>query len=106
MNVNNQQNNTTKKHTEVKMNKDWSTFNVKYFALPMTALVFGLVIGFGLSESKKKPSKKYPIEVQCYWSTNGYSSYPTQVCDSIKGDTLWKDGGKIVTKNIINVSFK
>lgn len=36
------------------MNKDWSTFNVKYFALPMTALVFGLVIGFGLSESKKK----------------------------------------------------
>ena len=88
------------------MSDEWDTFNVKYFALPMTALVFGLVIGFGLSESKKKPSKKYPIEVQCYWSTNGYSSYPTQVCDSIKGDTLWKDGGKIVTKNIINVSFK
>ena len=88
------------------MNKDWSTFNVKYFALPMTALVFGLVIGFGLSESKKKPSKKYPIEVQCYWETNGYQSYPKMECDSIKGDTLWKDGGKIVTKNIINVSFK
>ena len=86
--------------------KDWSTFNVKYFALPMTALVFGLVIGFGLSESKKKPSKKYPIEVQCYWETNGYQSYPKMECDSIKGDTLWKDGGKIVTKNIINISFK
>ena len=28
------------------MKKDeWTTFNVKYFALPMTALVFGLVIG-------------------------------------------------------------
>jgi hypothetical protein len=88
------------------MKDEWSTFNVKYFAIPMSMLVFGLVIGFGISNSKKKPSKHYPVEVQCYWSTNGYSSYPTMECDSIKGDTLWKDGGKIVTKNIINVSFK
>ena len=86
--------------------KDWDTFNVKYFAIPMTALVLGMVIGFGISNSKKKPSKHYPVEVQCYWSTDGYQSYPSMECDSIKGDTLWKDGGKIVTKNIINVSFK
>jgi len=86
--------------------KDWTTFNVKYLAVPMTALVFGVVIGFGISDSKKKPSKHYPIEVQCFWQTQGYSSYPTTLCDSIKGDTLWKDGYKIVTKNIINVSFK
>jgi len=86
--------------------KDWTTFNVKYLAIPFTMLVFGMVIGFGLSESKKKPSKKYPIEVQCYWSTNGYSSYPNMECDSIKGDTLWKDGSKIVNENIINISFK
>jgi hypothetical protein len=89
------------------MKDEWNTFNVKYFAIPMTALVFGLVIGFVLASSTNKQlTKEYPIEVQCYWSTNGYSSYPTQVCDSIKGDTLWKDGGKIITKNIINVSFK
>ena len=86
--------------------KDWTTFNVKYLAIPFTMLVFGMVIGFGLSESKKKPSKKYPIEVQCYWSTNGYQSYPTMECDSIKGDTLWKDGNKVVNKNIINISFQ
>ena len=86
--------------------KDWTTFNVKYLAIPFTMLVFGMVIGFGLSESKKKPSKKYPIEVQCYWSANGYSSYPTMECDSIKGDTLWKDGNKVVNKNIINITFK
>lgn len=86
--------------------KDWTTFNVKYLAIPFTMLVFGMVIGFGLSESKKKPSKKYPIEVQCYWSTNGYQSYPTMECDSIKGDTLWKDGNKVVNKNIINITFK
>jgi hypothetical protein len=87
------------------MKDDWTTFNVKYFALPMSALVIGMVIGFGICDSSKK-KKQYPIEVQCYWSTYGYSSYPTMECDSIKGDTLWKDGGKIVTKNIINVSFK
>ena len=86
--------------------KDWTTFNVKYLAIPFTMLVFGMVIGFGLSESKKKPSKKYPIEVQCYWATNGYVSYPTMECDSIKGDTIWKDGNKMVNKNIINVSFQ
>jgi hypothetical protein len=27
-------------------------------------------------------------------------------CDSIKGDTLWKDGNKVVNKNIINISFQ
>lgn len=86
--------------------KDWRTFHVKYFAIPFTMLVFGLVIGFGISDSKKKPMKKYPVEVQCHWSTNGYSSYPIMVCDSIKGDTLWKDGNRIVAKNIINISFK
>ena len=53
-----------------------------------------------------KPTKEYPIEVQSYWQTNGYQSYPTMECDSIKGDTLWKDGNKIINKNIINVVFK
>ena len=86
--------------------KDWTTFNVKYLAIPFTMLVFGMVIGFGLSESKKKPSKKYPIEVQCYWAANGHQSYPTMECDSIKGDTIWKDGNKVVNKNIINISFQ
>jgi hypothetical protein len=88
------------------MSKDWSAFNVKYFAVPMSMLVFGLVIGFGIFNSKKKPSKHYPIEVQCYWSTNGYSSYPIMECDSIMGDTIYKDGLMIKSKTIINVSYK
>jgi hypothetical protein len=33
-------------------------------------------------------------------------SYPTMEADSVKGDTIWKDGNKIVNKNIINVIFK
>ena len=85
---------------------DWSVFNIKYLAVPLTMLTFGMVIGFGLSESKKKPTKKYPIEVQCYWSTNGYSSYPTIEADSVKGDTIYKDGISIVNKNILNITFK
>ena len=86
--------------------KDWTTFNVKYLAIPFTMLVFGMVIGFGLSESKNKPSKKYPIEVRCHWSTDGYQGHPTMDADSVKGDTIWKDGSKIVNKNIINITFK
>jgi len=86
--------------------KDWTAFNVKYFALPMTTLIFGLVIGFGLSDSKKKPSKKYPIEVKCHWSTDSYQSYPTMDADSVRKDTIWKDGLYIVNKNIIGIQFK
>ncbi len=74
------------------------------FILPAVTLFLGLWIG--LNGNKGVPSKHYPIEVRCYWSTNGYQSYPEMECDSIKGDTLWKDGTSIVCKNIVNVSFK
>ena len=86
--------------------KDWSAFNVKYFAIPFSMLVFGLVIGFGLSESKKKPSKHYPIEVKLHWETDQGAGYPTMDADSVKGDTVYKDGNLIVVKNIINIQFK
>ena len=88
------------------MSKDWSTFNVKYFATHMMAVAIGGLICCLIPTSKKKPSKHYPIEVQCYWETNGYQSYPKMECDSIKGDTIYKDGLIIKSKSIINVSFK
>ncbi len=88
------------------MDKEFKDINKKYFWYPIVMLVVGLIFGIFLPSPKPSKTKKYPIEVQCYWSTDGYQSYPTMECDSIKGDTLWKDGGKIVTKNIINVSFK
>ena len=86
--------------------KDWTAFNVKYLAVPFTMLVFGIVIGFGLSESKKKPTKHYPIEVLTHWETSQSGAYPTMKADSVKGDTIWKDGNRIVNKNIINIEFK
>jgi hypothetical protein len=86
--------------------KDWTAFNVKYFAVPFTMLVFGVVIGFGLSDSKKKPTKHYPIEVECHWSTGYAQGYPTMEADSVKGNTIYKDGLGIVSNNIINIKFK
>jgi hypothetical protein len=83
-----------------------SNENLKYFATHMIAAAIGGLICCLIPTSKNKPSKHYPIEVQCYWSTNGYSSYPKMECDSINGDTIYKDGSMIVSKNIINVSYK
>ena len=80
---------------------------IREYYKPLLAFCIGGVIGMAslLYSQKTTPTKHYPISVQCYWTTNGYSSYPKFECDSIKGDTCWKDGNKIITKNIINVSF-
>ena len=86
--------------------KDWDLFNVKYFAIPMSMLVFGMVIGFGICSSNKKPKKEYPIEVICTYQTKTYWYTDYIKADSVKKDTIWKDGLSIVNKNISNVSFK
>jgi len=77
--------------------------NKHYILLPFI-LVFGGITGI-LIGNLIKPTKEYAVSVQCYWQTKGYQSYPTFQCDSIKGDTCYKDGNVIITKNIINVSF-
>ena len=84
---------------------NWKLFNFDHFWVPMIFFILGIIAGI-LFPRSSKPSKDYPIEVQCYWNYGSYADYPTMECDSIKGDTLWKDGNKIVTKNIINISFK
>jgi hypothetical protein len=53
-----------------------------------------------------KPTKNYPIEVSCHWETGQVSYYPTMEADSVKGDSIWKDGVMIINKNIKNVEFK
>ena len=82
---------------------------IREYYKPLLAFFIGGLTGIFTLDwviKKNPPTKHYPISVQCYWQTNGYSSYPKFECDSIKGDTCWKDGNKIVTKNIINVSFQ
>ncbi len=84
--------------------------NIKLIKLPFIVgsicFLAGLCFGYIIFGMPKVPKKEYPIQVQCHWETNGYQSYPSMECDSIKVDTVWKDGSKIVTKNIINVVFK
>jgi hypothetical protein len=88
------------------MSKEFTETNKKYFWYPIIMLVVGIVLGVFLPSPKSSKTKEYPIEVQCHWITYGYASYPIMDADSVKGDTIWKDGNKIVNKNIINVTFK
>ena len=74
------------------------------------AVVVGCTIGISMlylfSKSTSKPTKHYPIELLLHWSTKAQGGYPTMECDSIKGDTVYKDGNSIVVKNIVNIKFK
>jgi hypothetical protein len=56
--------------------------------------------------SDTKPTKEYPIEVTCSYENGHYYYSKYMEADSVKGDTIWKDGNKIVNENIINVTFK
>ena len=82
--------------------KDWTT--VKQICIFAMGVSIGVLICLNLQEHK--PIKHYPIEVLTNWSTDGYQGHPTMDADSVKGDTIWKDGRNIVNKNIINITFK
>ena len=69
----------------------------------MVVSIISLIV---LTSTIKTNKKHYPIEVLTHWSTDGYQGHPTMEADSVKGDTIWKDGNRIVNKNIINVEFK
>ena len=83
--------------------KDWTT--VKQICVLIMGISSGILIGVSL-DCEHENTKQYPIEVLTNWSTDGYQGHPTMDADSVKGDTIWKDGNRIVNKNIINVVFK
>ena len=82
--------------------KDWTNLQKISFIL-MVVSIISLIV---LTSTIKTNKKHYPIEVLTHWSTYGYQGHPTMDADSVKGDTIWKDGRKIVNKNIINITFK
>jgi len=84
---------------------NWKQFNLHNFVPRLLFFIVGIFMGL-IYPCNSKPTKSYPIEVQCHWSTEGQASYPYMDADSVKGDSIWKDGNKIVNKNIINVAFK
>jgi hypothetical protein len=83
---------------------NWKQFNLHNF-VPILFFILGMIAGLIYSRNSK-PTKEYPIKVQTYWTSGSMQSYPDMEADSVKGDTIWKDGNKIVNKNIINVIFK
>lgn len=77
---------------------------IKAFLL---AVVIGVVLGITMyliliSTPPSTPTKTYPIEVRTGYGQTG-SGFE---CDSMKGDTFYKDGNSIVCKNILNIKFK
>jgi hypothetical protein len=84
---------------------NWKQFNFWNFWVPIIFFIVGILMGI-IFPRNSKPTKEYPIQVSCYWESGSMQSFPTMDADSVKGDTIWKDGNKIVNKNIINVIFK
>ena len=65
----------------------------------------GILIGVSL-DCEHENTKYYPIEVLTHWETGQNGGYPSIEADSVKGDTIWRDGLMIINKNIINIKFK
>jgi hypothetical protein len=84
---------------------NWKQSNFWNFWVPIIFFIVGILMGI-MFPRNSKPTKNYPIEVQCHWSTEGQASYPYMDADSVKGDSIWKDGLMIINKNIKNVEFK
>lgn len=88
------------------MTKDSLNTILKYFAFAIPVFIIGMITGGYVIDNERKPTKTYPIEVRCHWATDGYQDHPTMEADSVKGDTIYKDGIYIVNKNIVNIQFK
>lgn len=83
---------------------NWNKFNFHNFWIPMIFFVLGIIAGI-LFPHDCKPQKDYPVKVEVCYETKDYW-YTKIECDSVKGDTIYKDSLSIVNKNIVNVTFK
>ena len=84
---------------------NWNKFNFWNFWAIMFAFIVGIIMGI-IFPRGSKPTKEYPIEVKTYFNVDGYYSAPIFEADSVKGDSIWKDGLIIRNKNIVNIEFK
>jgi len=83
---------------------NWKQFNLENF-VPILFFIFGMIAGL-IYPSHTKSNKQYPIEIRCYWESGSMQSYPIMEADSVRGDTIYKDGIFIVNKNIKNIEFR
>lgn len=73
----------------------------------MAMLLFGIIIGFAFRQSLLNSNKKnYPISISLFYEDRYAKFNDSFDCDSVRNDTIYKDGIFIINKNIINTSFK
>lgn len=78
--------------------------NLFVFVAIIVLIVVGSVVTVWDSPKTEKP---YPIEISYSYSSHiGSIAWGTMECDSVIEDTIYKDGLKIVNKNIDNIRFK
>lgn len=78
---------------------------IKQVCVIIMGVSSGILIGVSL-DCEHENTKYYPIEVLTHWETGQNGGYPSIEADSVKGDTIWRDGLMIINKNIINIKFK
>ena len=83
--------------------KNYTT--IKQVCVIIMGVSAGILIGVSL-DCEHENTKHYPIEVLTHWETGQNGGYPTMEVDSIKGDSIWRDGLMIRNKNIVNIKFK
>lgn len=85
---------------------NWRKFNFWNLWFPFLMLFLGLMLGYVAGAMPKLPTKEYPVEVTVCYETKTYWYTDYIECDSVKGDTIWKDGLSIINNNIKNIVFK
>jgi hypothetical protein len=84
---------------------NWKKFNFDHFWVPMIFFILGIIAGI-LFPRGSKPSKDYPVVVTACYETKTYWYTDYIECDSVKGDTIWKDDLSVINNNIVNIGFK
>jgi hypothetical protein len=74
---------------------------------PAVSCLIGMWFGANYFQAESE-EKEYPVEVHVLWPENQMEMEHTHKfeADSVKADTVYKDGLSIVNHNIINVVFK
>lgn len=62
---------------------------------------FGICIGHILFGRHYNKTKTYSLNVISHWKSGCFHSIEA---DSVRGDTIWRDGDKFVSENIVSVN--
>ena len=103
----------------IKMNNDFVTMGklremiehpvwgpIKIFTFVCLLALCWVLFSYFRNYGTPSETKEYPVEVHCQYGFGYNTVSETMDADSVRGNTIYKDGQWIVNKNIINVKFK